>query len=129
MPRTKTTNQAPMAKTAAEGPACPEGLDLPRQTREEYVADILQQIGAFEERLEALEADMESSGWDDLADYRGQLDDLRSRLKELRSRSEGLEAIGDGAWPAARREMGDELSDLAGGVEDLAAVLSSVLPE
>lgn len=113
----------------AKEPACPEGLNLPRQTREEYVENVLQQIGAFEERLETLEADMESSGWDDIANFRGQLDDLRVKLRDLRSRSEELEAAADQAWPDAREEMEDALAGVGGGIEDLAAVLSPVLPE
>jgi phage shock protein A len=113
----------------AERPACPEGLSLPRQTREEYVENVLQQIGDFEDRLETLEADMESSGWDDIANFRGQLDDLRVKLRDLRSRSEELEAVADRAWPDAREEIEDALAGVGGGVEDLAAVLSPVLPE
>lgn len=114
---------------AAEEPVCPEGLNLPRQTREEYAENVLQQIGGFEEKLETLEADMESSGWDDIANYRGRLDDLRIKLRDLRARSEELEAAPDRAWPEARQEMEDALADVGGGVEDLAAVLGPVLPE
>ena len=51
-------------KKAAAGPACPTGLDLPRPTREDYVATVLEQVGAFEERLDEIETDMESSGSD-----------------------------------------------------------------
>src|SRR5512137_728307 len=115
-------------KTPQEGAACPEELDLPRPNREEYVAGVLQQVGAFEEKLDELESDMESSGWDDIGDYRGQLDDLRARLKGVRSRSEELEAVPDPAWPAAYEEMEASLVDVAGGVEDLTAALSGVLP-
>ena len=115
--------------TSAEEPPCPEGLNLPRQTREEYAENVLQQIGGFEEKLETLEADMESSGWDDIANFRGRLDDLRVKLRDLRARSEELEAAPDRAWPEARQEMEDALTDVGGGVEDLAAVLGPVLPE
>lgn len=114
---------------AAEEPACPEGLNLPRQTREEYGENVLQQIGAFEERLETLEDDMENSGWDDIANFRGRLDDLRVKLRELRSQTEELEAVADRDWPVAREEIEDALADAGGGIEDLAAVLSPVLPE
>jgi hypothetical protein len=116
-------------KKPAEGAACPEGLDLPRQTREEYVADILQQIGAFEERLDELEADMESSGWDDIGDFRGQLDDLRVKLKAARSRSEELETVSDAAWTDAQEEMEESLIEISGSLDDLVAGLSPVLPE
>ena len=116
-------------KKAAEGPACADGLNLPRQTREEYVASVLQQIGAFEERLDELESDMETSGWDDIGDYRGQLDDLRVKMKVLRSRSEELEAVADSAWPDAYDEMEESLVEAAESVKDLAAGLSMVLPE
>lgn len=116
-------------KTNNEGAACPDELDLPRQSREEYVAGVLQQVGAFEEKLDELESDMESSGWDDIGDFRGQLDDLRARLKGIRSRAEELEAVPDPAWPAAYEEMEASLVDAAGGVEDLASGLSVVLPE
>ena len=116
-------------KETAEGAACPEELNLPRQTREEYVADALQQIGAFEERLDELEADMESSGWDDIGDYRGQLDDLRVKLKAARSRSEELEAVSDPAWTDAQAEMEESMAEIAGSIDDLVAGLSPVLPE
>ena len=115
--------------TAPEAAACPEELNMPRQNREEYVATVLQQIGAFEERLEELETDMESSGWDDIGDFRGQLDDLRAKLKALRSRAEELEAVSDKAWPDVYEEMEESLVDVAGGVDDLVAGLSMVLPE
>jgi predicted nucleic acid-binding Zn-ribbon protein len=116
-------------KKTAEGPVCDEGLNLPRQTREEYVASLLQQIGAFEERLDELESDMESTGWDDIGDYRGQLDDPRVKLKGLRSRSEELEVVADSAWPDAFEEMEETLVETAESVKDLAAGLSMVLPE
>ena len=122
-----------MAKTkkgeAAAMPACPEGLNQPRPTREDYVATVLQQISAFEERLDELESDMESSGWDDIGDFRGQLDDLRMRLKGIRSRSEELEAVPDSGWHEAYEEMEESLVETARGVEDLVTGLSVVLPE
>jgi chromosome segregation ATPase len=116
-------------KKAAEEAAYPDELDMPRQSREEYVAAVLQQIGDFEERLNELESDMESTGWDDIGDYRGQLDDLRLRLKAARSKSEELETVPDPSWPGAYEEMEQTLGEVAGGVEDLAAGLGLVLPE
>jgi len=114
---------------AAAGPACPTGLDLPRQTREDYVATVLEQVGAFEERLDEIEADMETSGWDDIGDFRRQLDDLRARLKGIRARSGELEGVADQDWPDAYEEMDASLLDVAGSLEQLSAGLSSVLPE
>jgi chromosome segregation ATPase len=122
-------NHDPKKKADQEGAACPEEQNPPRQNRDEYVASVLQQVGAFEEKLDELESDMESSGWDDLSDYRGQLDDLRLRLKGIRSRSEELEAVPDPSWPAAYEEMEESLADVAGSVADLASGLSPVLPE
>lgn len=116
-------------KTKAAGPACPTGLDLPRQTREDYVATVLEQVGAFEERLDEIEADMETSGWDDIGDFRRQLDDLRARLKGIRARSGELEGVADQDWPDAYEEMDASLLDVAGSLEQLSAGLSSVLPE
>jgi chromosome segregation ATPase len=112
-----------------EGAACADGLNMPRPSREEYVDSVLQQVGAFEEKLGELESDMESSGWDDISDYRGQLDDLRLRLKSIRSKSEELGAVPDPGWPAAYEETEEALAEAAASVEDLAALLSQVLPE
>jgi hypothetical protein len=114
---------------AASGPACPTGLDLPRQTREEYAATVLEQVGAFEERLDEIEGDMENSGWDDIGDFRRQLDDLRARLKGIVARSGELEGVADQDWPDAYEEMEASLLDTAGSLEQLSAALSSVLPE
>lgn len=114
---------------ASEDPVCAEGAEEPRQTREEYVDNVLQQVGAFEERLDQLEEDMESAGWDDISDYRGQLDDLRVKLRGLRSRTDELEAVPDASWPSVYEDMEESLTDVAGGVEDLASGLSMVLPE
>lgn len=111
------------------GPVCPDELDPSGPTRAEHVEGLRQQIGAFEERLETLEGDMENSGWDDIANFRGRLDDLRVRLRQLRAQAEELEAVTDRSWPAAREEMDEALADVGGGVEDLAAVLGPVLPE
>ncbi|MGB8959925.1 MAG: hypothetical protein WCC00_13030 [Candidatus Aminicenantales bacterium] len=122
-------NHNPKKKANPEGAACPDEQNLPRQNREEYVASVLQQVGDFEEKLDELEGDMESSGWDDISDYRGQLDDLRLRLKGIRSRSEELEAVTDSSWPAVYEEMEESLADVAGSVADLASGLSLVLPE
>lgn len=116
-------------KANPESAPCADEQDLHRQNREEYVASVLQQVGDFEEKLDELETDMESSGWDDISDYRGQLDDLRLRLKGLRSRTEELEAVPDPSWPAAYEEMEESLADVAGSVADLTAGLSQVLPE
>jgi hypothetical protein len=108
---------------------CPEGLILPRPTREDYVATVGQQIEAFEEKLDEFESDMESSGWDDIGDFRGQLDDLRIRLKGLRAGAEALEAVSDAAWPDAHRDMEDGLLAAAGALRELEAGLTMVLPE
>jgi hypothetical protein len=115
-------------KTAAE-PACPEDLNLPRQTREDHVASVVAQIEAFDERLGELESDMESSGWDDIGDFRGQLDDLRSKLRALRSRAEELDAIPDTAWPGASGDMDEAMLEAAGMLEEFEAGLKMVLPE
>ena len=114
---------------AAAGPACPTELDLPRQTREDYVATVLEQVGAFEEKLDEIEGDMESSGWDDIGDFRRQLDDLRARLKGIRARSGELEGIPDQDWSDTYEEMEASLLDVAGSLEQLSAGLSTVLPE
>ena len=117
-------------KTAGnEAEACDVEPGLAPQSREDYIDGVLQQVGAYEERLDGLEADMESSGWDDMADYRGQLDDLRVKLRGLRSKTEELEAVPDNAWPGVYEEMESSLSDVGGAVEDLASGLSLVLPE
>jgi len=114
---------------AKESAACGEGVGLAPQTREEYIDSVLQQVGDYEERLDELEGDMESSGWDDISDFRGQLDDLRRKLRELRARSDELEAVPDRSWPDVYEEMEQSLVDISGGVEDLASGLSLVLPE
>jgi hypothetical protein len=113
----------------AAATACPEGLNLPRPTREDYVATVDQQIEAFEEKLDEFESDMETSGWDDIGDFRGQLDDLRLRLKGLRAGAEALEAVADAAWPDAHRDMEDGLLEAAGALKELEAGLKMVLPE
>ncbi len=122
-----------MAKTkdnpASEAAACAPETGLAPQSREEYVDSVLQQVGAYEERLDELEADMESSGWDDMADYRGQLEDLRVKLRGLRAKTEELDAVPDHSWSGAYEEMEAALADVGGGVDDLASGLSLVLPE
>jgi hypothetical protein len=121
-----------MAKTkqaAAESAACAPETGLEPQTREGYIDSVLEQIGGYEERLDQLESDMESSGWDDTSDFRSQLDDLRLKLRGLRGKSQELEAVPDRSWTDAHEEMEASLSDVAGGVEDLASGLSLVLPE
>lgn len=112
-----------------EGAACADELALAPQSREEYLAGVLQQIEAFDEKLGELEGDMESSGWDDISDFRGRLDDLRTKLRALRSQADELETVLDPVWPGAYEEMEESLSGVAGEVEDLASGLSLVLPE
>ncbi|MBP1658923.1 MAG: hypothetical protein H6P95_115 [Candidatus Aminicenantes bacterium] len=112
-----------------EGAACADELALAPQSREEYLAGVLQQIEAFDEKLGELEGDMESSGWDDISDFRARLDDLRTKLRALRSQADELETVLDPVWPGAYEEMEESLSGVAGEVEDLASGLSLVLPE
>lgn len=121
-----------MAKTKTpktEDTACAPETGLSPQTREEFIDSVLQQVGAFEERLDELEGDMESSGWDDTSDFRSQLDDLRMKLRGLRSKSEELEAVPDHSWSGVYEEVEASLADVAGAVDDLASGLSLVLPE
>ena len=119
------TKKNPAGETAAGAPE----TGLGPQSREDYIDSVLQQVGAYEERLDELEADMESSGWDDMSDFRGQLDDLRVKLRGLRAKTEELEAVPDQSWSGVYEEMESSLSDVGGGVEDLASGLSLVLPE
>jgi len=117
------------ARQGQAGPACPEGLNLPGPSREEYVASVLEQIGEFEEKLGELESGLESAGWDDAGDYLGELEDLRLQLKAARAKSEELEAATDAAWPSVYEEMEGALLEVAGRVEDFASELGRVLPE
>lgn len=115
--------------SSAEGAVCPPETGLEPQTREGYVDNVLEQIGGYEERLDQLESDMESSGWDDTSEFRSQLDDLRVKLRGLRSQAQELEAVPDRSWSESHEEMESLLADVAGAVEDLASGLSLVLPE
>lgn len=119
----------PEIKKSFASPICPEGPSLPPQTREEYTDSVLEQIGGFEEKLDELEAGMESSGWDDISDFRGQLDDLRLKLRGIRGRAEELEGVPDAEWADAYDEMEGSLLESGETLADLAAALSMVLPE
>jgi len=125
---TRSRRPAAAAK-AKEGAACPGDLSLPSLSREDYVGTTLEQIEEFEERLAELETDLESAGWDDVGDFRGQIDDLRLRLKAARAKSEELEAVPDAEWTSTYNEMEETLLELAHSVEDLAALAGRVLPE
>jgi hypothetical protein len=117
------------AGKAKEGAACPEELNLPSPSREDYVGTALEQVGEFEERLAELETDLESTGWELVGDYRSQLEDLRQRLKAARAKSAELEAIPDKDWPSAYEEMEETLLGLADSLEDFALEAGRVLPE
>jgi hypothetical protein len=89
----------------------------------------MEQIGEFEEKLDELESGLETSGWNDLADYRGQLEDLRLRLRTARAKSAELEAAPDREWPELRKEMEEVLLDLADSVRELSLLAGQVLQE
>jgi hypothetical protein len=111
-----------------EGPACPGELNLPRPSRHDYVAGVVEQLREFEERLGELEFELESAGWNDEGGRSGGFDDIRLRLKAARAKSEELEAALDADWPALYGEMEESLLDVAGRLEDLASELGWVLP-
>jgi len=121
--------RASAAGKAKEGAPCPGDLNLPSLSREDYVGTTLEQIEEFEDRLAELETDLESAGWDDVGDFRGQLDDLRLRLKAARAKSEELETVPDAEWTSTYNEMEETLLELADSVEDLAVLAGRVLPE
>lgn len=117
------------ARPGEEGASCPGDLNLPPMSREDYVGTALEQIEEYEDRLAELEADLESAGWDDVGDFRGQLDDLRLRLKAAREKSEELEAVPDSEWNSVYSEMEETLLELGESVEDLTVLAGRVLPE
>ena len=121
--------RASAAGKAKEGAPCPGDLNLPSLSREDYVGTTLEQIEEFEDRLAELETDLESAGWDDVGDFRGQIDDLRLRLKAARAKSEELETVPDAEWTSTYNEMEETLLELADSVEDLAVLAGRVLPE
>jgi hypothetical protein len=108
---------------------CPDELDLPRPSREDYVDGVREQLGDFEETLEAIESDMESSGWDDIGDFRGRLDGLRARLKEIRSQAEELMGAEDSAWPSLYEDMEKTLLEMSDGIQDISVELGRVLQD
>jgi len=116
------------AGKAKERAACPGDLNLPSLSREDYVGTSLEQIEEFEDRLAELETDLESAGWDDVGDFRGQIDDLRLRLKAARAKSEELETVPDTEWTSTYNEMEEILLELADSVEGLAVLAGRVLP-
>jgi len=126
----KTRGRRPAAaqKGRDEAP-CPEELNMPQQSREEYVAGVLEQIRDFDEKLADLETEMESSGWNDIAEYRGQLDDLRLHLNMARAKSVELETVADSDWPSLYEEMEETLLEAADRVENLTRGLAQVIPE
>lgn len=119
----------PGAGKVEEGAACPGELNLPSQSREDFADTAMEQIGEFEEKLDELESGLETSGWNDLADYRGQLEDLRLRLRTARAKSAELEAAPDREWPELRKEMEEVLLDLADSVRELSLLAGQVLQE
>jgi len=119
----------PAAARTDEGAACPADLNLPPMSREDYVGTALEQIEEYEDRLSELESDLESAGWDDVGDFRGQLDDLRLRLKAAREKSQELESVPDSEWTSIYNEMEETLLELGDSVEDLAVLAGRVLPE
>ena len=119
----------PAAARTDEGAPCPADLNLPPMSREDYVGTALEQIEEYEDRLSELESDLESAGWDDVGDFRGQLDDLRLRLKAAREKSQELESVPDSEWTSIYNEMEETLLELGDSVEDLAVLAGRVLPE
>ncbi len=124
----KKTQASKAPKTTADKP-CPEDLNLPRPSREDYAGTVEEQIADFEETLDGYETDMESTGWDDLSEFRNRIDDLRARLKSLRSQSEELADAEDAEWPALHEDMEKALLDMSDAMRDIAVELGQVLPE
>jgi len=121
----------PQAKVRKKrtGAVSPEDLNLPRPSREDYAASVEVQIADFEETLDGIETDMESSGWDDIGEFRNRLDDLRERLKEARAQSEALEAAENASWPSLHEEMEETLLEMSDSIRDFSIALGRVLPE
>jgi len=119
--------QAP-ARPGQEGPACPDGLNVPRPSRDDYVAGVLEQVAEFEERLGEFESDLEAAGWEDPGDYINQIEDLRVQLKAAREKAEEVGGATDAAWPSVYDEMEETLLEVTGRMENLAAELGRVLP-
>jgi len=127
-PRSGARPEPGAGGSAQASPACAGELTLPSQSREDYTGAVLEQIGEFEEKLDELESSLESAGWDDIADYRGQLQDLRLRLRASRARSAVLETVPDKEWPELRQEMEAALLDLADSVSEFALLAGKVVP-
>jgi len=117
-----------LARPGQEGPACPDGLNVPRPSRDDYIAGVLEQIAEFEERLGELESDLEAAGWEDPGDYTNQIEDLRVQLKAAREKAGEVEGATDAAWPSVYDEMEETLLEVTGRMENLAAELGRVLP-
>jgi phage shock protein A len=124
----KATVAAKAAKPKADT-AGSEELCLPSANREDYASNVAEQLADYEETLDGLESDMESLGWDDVAEYRNRLADLRSQIKEAQIRSDELESAEDAAWPALHESMESTLLELAEAVKGVSDVLGQVTPE
>ncbi len=125
----KTRGLRPAALKGREKALCPEELNMPQQSREEYIASVLEQIRDFDEKLADIETEMESSGWNDIGEYRGQLEDLRLHLNAARAKSVELETAADSDWPSLYKEMEETLLEAADRVENLTRGLAQVIPE
>jgi len=135
-PATKGAERRPAPKSPPDKgrkkpPArpCPEELDLPRPSREDYAETVEEQLADFAETLDGFETDLESSGWDEVGEFRASIDDLRNRLKEIRSQSHELESVEDSAWPSTHEDMEKTLLEMSDSIKEISVELGRVLPE
>lgn len=140
-----TRTATPAAKTAVKRPSpaqppakgrkksadrpCPDELILPRPSREDYAESVEEQLANFGETLDGLETDLESSGWDEVGEFRGWIDGLRARMKEIRTLSEELESAQDASWPSLHEDMEKTLLEMSDSIKEISTELGRVLPE
>jgi hypothetical protein len=99
------------------------------EPREYYSARLRGELDEIAERLDEIENDMESEGWEPESDYEELLSGVRLELAQAREKVEALEAASDAEWRPFFEAANEASAAVGRSLERITRLIGGLLPE
>jgi hypothetical protein len=102
---------------------------MSREPREYYSARLRGELDEIAEKLDEMENDMESEGWEPESDYEELLSGTRLELAQAREKVDALDAASDAEWNNLYEEATEAAAAVGRAYERVTQLIDGLLPE
>ncbi len=102
---------------------------IERETREELIARMEEELKELEEELAVQETRLEDADWEPKTDYEKPIDEIRLGIRDLRERFGEIESAGPSRWEEVYDEAQETLARLGDRLKTFVADIDNLILE